>query len=287
MRAWALILCLGILTLGCDSMIESQIFFPEKGHYAPPSAFGLTAQDVELVTSDGLKLHGWYVPAEGARNLLLFCHGNAGNISHRLDNVARLHAAGVAVFIFDYRGYGLSQGKPSEKGMYLDAEAAWAWAKERAAEQGGRVVIFGRSLGGVAAVYLAARHQPAGMILESTFTDLGAMAKSFFPLPGMGKLLGGRFNSLGRAPRVSCPVLMLHGDADEIVPYRLGRQLYAALPGPKAFVTLRHGGHNDTYLVGGEAYFQLLAAFAADPAQTLAHPPSGGLPLDPPPAPSN
>ena len=125
------------------------------------------------------------------------------------------------------------------------------------------------------------------MILESTFTDLGAMAKSFFPLPGMGKWLGGRFNSLGRAPQVSCPVLMLHGDADDIVPYRLGRKLFAALPGPKAFVTLGRAGHNDTYLVGGEAYFQLLAAFTSDPAATLAHPPSTGLELDPPPAPQD
>jgi len=271
--------------LGCDGFIESQIFFPEKGHYAQPAAFGLDSQDVALTTSDGLDLHGWHIPSPGAKNLLLFCHGNAGNISHRLDNLARLHQAGVAVFIFDYRGYGLSQGSPSEKGMYLDAEAAWDWAAKQAGQQGGEVVIFGRSLGGVAAVYLASRHRPAGLVLESTFTDLGAMAKTFFPLPGMGKWLGGRFNSLGRAARVKCPVLMLHGDADDIVPYKLGQELYAALPAPKAFVTLPQAGHNDTYLVGGPAYFQLLAAFYADPAATLAHAPAGGLRVESSPPP--
>lgn len=269
--------------LGCDGFIEKQIFFPEKGHYASPEAFGLLARDVTLTTSDGVRLHGWHLPAPGARNLLLFCHGNAGNISHRLDNLARLHAAGVAVFIFDYRGYGLSQGSPSEKGMYLDAEAAWDWSQSQAHAQNGRVVIFGRSLGGVAGVYLASRRHPAGLILESTFTDLGAMAKAFFPLPGMGKLLGGRFDSLGRAPKVSCPVLMLHGDADDIVPYALGQKLFAALPAPKAFVTLKQAGHNDTYMVGGPAYFQLIAGFVNDPAATLAQPPAGALPFDPPP----
>ena len=132
-------------------------------------------------------------------------------------------------------------------------------------------------------MHLAARHRPAGLILESTFTDLGSMAKAFFPLPGMGKLLGGRFDSLGRAPQVKCPVLMLHGDADDIVPYGLGQKLFAALPGPKAFVTLPRAGHNDTYMKGGPAYFQLLAAFVRDPAAALTHPPQGGLPLDPPP----
>ena len=266
--------------LGCDSLIESQIFFPEKDHYAAPGDFGLEAREVALDTRDGPRLHGWFIPAPGARNLMLFCHGNAGNISHRLDNLARLHGAGVAVFIFDYRGYGLSQGSPSEKGMYLDAEAAWDWAQAQAKAQGGRVVIFGRSLGGVAALYLASRQRPAGLILESTFTNLGAMAGTFFPIPGIGKWLGGRFNSLGRAPRVSCPTLMLHGGRDEIVPYGLGRKLYAALPAPKAFVTLERAGHNDTYLVGGPAYFHLLAAFTADPAEALAHPPAGGLKLE-------
>jgi fermentation-respiration switch protein FrsA (DUF1100 family) len=168
--------------LGCDGLIESQVFFPERGHYASPSDFGLEFQEVRLTAADGPRLHGWFIPAAGARNLLLFCHGNAGNISHRLDNLARLHAAGVAVFIFDYRGYGKSQGSPSEKGMYLDAEAAWDWAQAQAQarRQGGRVVIFGRSLGGVAALHLATARQPAGLVLESTFTNLGAMAKTIF-----------------------------------------------------------------------------------------------------------
>lgn len=265
MRAALGLLLMGLSLLGCDNFIERQVFFPEREHYAQPADFGLTAQDVGLTTTDGLRLHGWYVPAPGAANLVLFCHGNAGNISHRLENLALMHQAGMAVFIFDYRGFGQSQGKPSEQGMYLDAEAAWAWAREQAAKQGGEVVIFGRSLGGVAAVYMASRQKPAGLVLESTFTNLGAMAKTFFPVPGLEGWLKGRFNSLGRAPRVSCPVLMQHGDADEIVPYRLGRELFEALPQPKKFVTLHGAGHNDTYLVGGAAYFSRLQRFVNNP----------------------
>ncbi|RJX35530.1 MAG: alpha/beta hydrolase [Desulfarculus sp.] len=245
----------------CSSIVESQIFFPEKDLYATPTALGLAYEDVWLTAADGTRLHGWHLPAPGARHLLLFCHGNAGNISHRLDNLARLQQAGLASFIFDYRGYGRSQGSPSEAGMYQDAEAAFDWAQQKAAGQGGRVVVFGRSLGGVAAVYLATVRSPAGLILESTFTNLGDMARSFLPLPGLGGWLGKRFNSLGRAPQVRAPVLVLHGDADEIVPLALGQALFAALPPPKQFVLLQGAGHNDTYLRGGAAYFQRLKEF--------------------------
>ncbi|MEW5910954.1 MAG: alpha/beta hydrolase [Thermodesulfobacteriota bacterium] len=257
----ALVLCLGVMMSACASIVDSQIFFPERELQATPQQLGLAYEDVWLTAGDGTRLHGWYLPAPGARHLVLFCHGNAGNISHRLDNLARLRAVGLACFIFDYRGYGRSQGSPSEAGMYLDAEAAFDWAQAQAAGQGGRVVIFGRSLGGVAAVYLATVRRPAGLILESTFTNLGDMAKSFLPLPGLGPWLGKRFNSLARAPRVQAPVLMLHGDRDDIVPLALGRALFAALPEPKQFVLLPGAGHNDTYLQGGEAYFQRLKAF--------------------------
>lgn len=262
------LLLVGMSLLGCDGFIERQVFSPELAHYAAPADFGLSAQEVWLTTSDGVRLHGWHLPAPGAANLLLFCHGNAGNISHRLDNLARLHQAGVAVFIFDYRGYGLSQGKPSEAGLYLDAEAAWDWAQGQAESQGGRVVLFGRSLGGVAATYLAAQQQPAGLILESTFTNLGAMAGSLFPLPGLEGWLKGRFNSLGRAAGVRCPVLMLHGDDDQIVPLRLGQELFEALPRPKKFVTLQGAGHNDTYVVAGSAYFSRLEKFVNNPLES-------------------
>jgi fermentation-respiration switch protein FrsA (DUF1100 family) len=259
------LLLLGFTLLGCDNFIDGQVFFPQRKHDGQPADFGLASREVNFTTADGLRLNGWYLPAPGAVNLLLFCHGNAGNISHRLDNLRLLHRAGIAVFIFDYRGYGLSRGKPSEAGMYQDAEAAWLWAREQAESQGGRVVIFGRSLGGVAATYLAAGHQPAGLILESTFTNLGAMAKSLMPLPGLEGWLKGRFNSLDRAPSVGCPVLMLHGDRDRTVPYRLGQKLFEALPQPKRFITLPGAGHNDTYVVGGPAYFDRLARFVDEP----------------------
>jgi len=243
-----------------NSFIESQIFFPERSMAGDPGDLGLAFQDVEFAASDGARLHGWHIPAAG-RHLMVFYHGNAGNISHRLDNLVRLHHLGVEVFIFDYRGYGKSQGRISEQGLYLDAAAARDWGAETAGRGGKGLVLFGRSLGGVAAV-AAAEGAPRvdGMILESTFTNLGDMAKVHFPLPGLGRL-SGRFDSLGRISRLTAPMLFIHGESDDIVPYVLGRRLYEAAQAPKEFFAIPGAGHNDTYLVGGRAYFQRIADF--------------------------
>jgi fermentation-respiration switch protein FrsA (DUF1100 family) len=242
-------------------MLSGFIFFPERRLVATPRGWGLAHEEVWVEAADGPRLHGWHLPAASGNTLLLFCHGNAGNISHRLDNIERLLAAGMSVYIFDYRGYGLSEGSPSEKGLYLDAEAAQAWAAAKARAQGQRLVVFGRSLGGVAAVHLAARGGCAGAILESTFTNLGAMAGVHYPLPLLPGWLAGRFDSLGRIAGLTCPVLFVHGDRDDVVPYRLGQELYAAAPEPKEFLTIDGAGHNDTYLIGGQAYFDRLRDF--------------------------
>jgi fermentation-respiration switch protein FrsA (DUF1100 family) len=261
--ALALILALGGLT-GCgmvwDSFIESQIFFPDKNLVAHPGDLGLKYEDQWIQTEDGLSLHAWWLPAEGAQTVLLFFHGNAGNISHRLDNLRLLNARGLSVLIFDYRGYGRSQGSISEKGLYIDSRAAYEAGLARAREQGCRLVLFGRSLGGVAAVSVAQRPEAAGVILESTFTNLGDMAKKHFPLPGVGRLKN-RFDSLTRIVGVTAPKLFIHGDRDDIVPFELGRRLYEAAPQPKCWLTLEGAGHNDTYERGGEAYFQAICHF--------------------------
>jgi len=241
-----------------DRLIESQIFFPDRSLAATPAEFGLAFEDVFFRASDGVRLHAWWLPALKASPAILFCHGNAGNISHRLDNLARLIDSGISVFIFDYRGYGLSLGRISEAGLYLDAEAALEAALRRA---GRPPVVFGRSLGGVAAVHLGAGREVPGLILESTFTHLGAMARRHFPLPGLESGLAKRFNSLGRIGLVRAPVLFFHGDRDEIVPLELGRELFQATRAPKEFVTLAGAGHNDTYLVGGQAYFDKFKSF--------------------------
>lgn len=262
LRPWAVaVLAWGMLLTGCDNMLSGFIFYPERRLESRPEGWGLAHEEVWVAAADGVRLHGWHLPAPSGSTLLLFCHGNAGNISHRLDNIERLLRVGISVYIFDYRGYGLSEGSPSEKGLYLDAEAAQAWAAEKASAAGQRLVVFGRSLGGVAAVHLAARGGCAGAILESTFTNLGAMAREHYPLPLLPGWLAGRFDSLGRIGGLRCPVLFVHGDRDDIVPYRLGQELYAAAPGPKEFLTIDGAGHNDTYHVGGQAYFERLRDF--------------------------
>jgi fermentation-respiration switch protein FrsA (DUF1100 family) len=248
------------LLTGCDNMLSGFIFFPERRLESRPEGWGLTYEEVWVTAADGVRLHGWHLPAPSGRTLLLFCHGNAGNISHRLDNIQRLLQAGMSVYIFDYRGYGLSEGSPSEKGLCLDAEAAFVRAQEMARAQGQRLVVFGRSLGGVAAVHLACRGGCAGVILESTFTNLGAMAQIHYHLP-LKPLLAGRFDSLGKIGGLRCPALFIHGDQDDVVPYALGRELYEAAPNPKEFLTIPGAGHNDTYQVGGPAYFQRLREF--------------------------
>lgn len=249
------------LLCGCDALIHSQVFFPEKRLEADPGAYGLEFQELWLEASDGPRLHAWLVPAPGARCLLLYCHGNAGNLSHRLDRVARLRRQGVSVLIFDYRGYGRSQGQPSEQGLYRDAEAAHAQARALADQQGQKLVLLGRSLGGVAAVWIASRLPVEGVILESTFTNLGEMARSLYPLPGLRGWLGDRFDSLGRIKDIRAPLLVVHGDRDEIVPLKQGRELFEAASARKDFFLIPGAGHNDTYLVGGQAYFQRVRDF--------------------------
>jgi len=263
--AWALGLILTLASaMGCgmawDSFIESQIFFPDKVLVGDPGSFGLAYEDQWIETEDGLRLHAWWLPAAGARTVLVFFHGNAGNISHRLDNLRHLQAWGLSVLIFDYRGYGKSQGSISEKGLYADSRAALQAGLKRARENNCRLALFGRSLGGVAAVSVADQPQVAGVILESTFTNLGDMAKVHFPLPGVGRLRN-RFNSLGRIPGVRAPKLFIHGDRDDIVPFELGQRLYQAAKEPKTWLTLTGAGHNDTYDLGGEAYFQKVREF--------------------------
>jgi len=244
-----------------NSFIEKQIFFPDPYLFCTPAEARLAYEDVWFDAADGVRLHGWLVPAPSSPALLLFCHGNAGNISHRVDNIQRLHDRGLSVLIFDYRGYGRSKGRITEVGFYLDAEAAYEVAKDHAISGRLKLVIFGRSLGGVAAVHLAASRSCDGVILESTFTHMAAMAKEHFPLPVPESLLRDKLNALDRIGEVTAPVLFFHGDRDDIVPLRLGQELYDATKAPKEFVTLVGAGHNDTYLIGGPEYFRKFRSF--------------------------
>jgi fermentation-respiration switch protein FrsA (DUF1100 family) len=227
-------------------------------------ASGLPLEDVWVVADDGASLFGWYVEAKQAHSVMLWCHGNAGNIIHRLDNLVELFRAGFSVFLFDYRGYGRSAGTPSESGFYLDAQAAYAYLTVKRRIDPGRLVLFGRSLGAAVAGELAATKTAAGLILESAFPSVGALARAhYFGLP-VHWLLGARFDLEERLARITIPTLVVHGDRDRIVPLALGRAVYEAVRGPKSFYLVPGADHNDLYEVGGAAYFQRLKTFASE-----------------------
>ncbi|MBA7676701.1 hypothetical protein ES703_84945 [subsurface metagenome] len=243
-------------------MQENFIFFPDSYFIGDPAGWGLPFEDVYFPTADGVMLHGWFVPGQQGITLL-WCHGNAGNISYRLDNLKLLHdKLALNIFIFDYRGYGRSQGKPSEEGTYRDAEAALAYLRTRQDIDQDAIVFFGRSLGGAIAVDLASKYQCLGLILESTFASMvGWMSRSFPDITP--DTLPIKYDSLSKIKRVTAPLLMLHGDCDEVVPFESGRELYEAANEPKEFYTIKQAGHNDTYIVGGEGYMAALQGFIA------------------------
>lgn len=265
MRHTVLATTLAFLT-GCGSAVErSFIYYPTRRLEATPRDYGLAFEELRLTAEDGVRLHGWYVPGRRATTLL-WCHGNAGNISHRLENLRLMHdRLGLGVLIFDYRGYGESDGVPSEAGTYRDARAFRAWLRAQPAARSTPVVYFGRSLGAGVATTLAAEDAPTALILETPFTSVPAMAGVAFPVIGhlVASLLRTRYDTLARIGQVRTPVLVLHGDADEVVPFAQGRAVFEAAPEPKVFFRIARAAHNDTYLVGGEAYWQAWEEFLA------------------------
>lgn len=231
---------------------------------ATPRQIGLNYEPVTLTAKDGVKITGWFVPVEQPRATLLFCHGNAGNISHRLDSLRLFHELGLAVFIFDYRGYGESEGEPSEAGFYRDAETAWRYLNETRKLPASEILLFGRSLGGAVAAYLAEHHHAMGLVLESTFTSVPEMAAALYPWLPARAIVRYRYDTLSRLPNIEMPVLIIHSPEDEIIPYAQGRALYAQVRDPKYFLQI-HGSHNtgmlesrDSYRAGWEAFIQQL-----------------------------
>jgi hypothetical protein len=239
--------------------LERLIYVPDSVLLASPKQLGLDYEDVEFSTSDGVRLHGWYVPGTRPETLLWF-HGNAGNIGHRLDNLRLLHDhVGTAIFLFDYRGYGRSEGRPSERGLYEDARAALQHLVSRRGVSRENLIYFGRSLGSAVAIDLATETTPRGLILETPFVSIRAMARSLFgPLAVVAP---SGFDNLGKIQRLKSPKLFIHGDSDSLVPYTQGRELFEAALPPKAFFTIRGADHNDTYVVGGSNYFRRFREF--------------------------
>jgi fermentation-respiration switch protein FrsA (DUF1100 family) len=222
----------------------------------------LEFQDLFFTTADGVRLNGWFVPHRDASVTLVWFHGNAGNISHRVENIKLLHEkVKINIFIFDYRGYGRSEGDISEAGTYQDGVAALEFVGKQLDVKAENLIIFGRSLGAAVAVEMAGRHESRALILESPFVSIPEMAKSVFPLLPIGSLLQTRYDNLEKIAKIKGSLLVLHGDRDEVIPYDHGRRVFNAAPGPKDFYTISGASHNDTYIVGGDAYFQRLRSF--------------------------
>lgn len=236
------------------------VFFPEKQVLQTPMDWGFEYENVTLDTSDKLQLHGWFIPNDKSNKYLLLFHGNAGNISHRADTVSIFHQLGLNVFIFDYRGYGNSQGKPTEKGLYKDAKAAWQYLTKTRGIDKANIIVFGRSLGGVVAAHLASRVQPVGLILESVFSSAGEMAREIMPVMSLLVYMRFDFNAAEYVKSVKSPVLVLHSPDDEIIPFSLGEKVYAAANNPKTFVHLK-GDHNSGFLLSQPNYEKALVKF--------------------------
>jgi fermentation-respiration switch protein FrsA (DUF1100 family) len=272
-----------ILSLGAFFMDRRFIFFPDPLLLATPDMYGLPFEDLRITAADGVVLHGWFVPAPSPRTpsgappfTFLMLHGNAGNISHRLD-WAKLFRdrLGVNVFLLDYRGYGRSEGEPSEKGTYLDGEATMAALAARDDVDADRIVLAGHSLGSGVATEVALQHPPAGLVLESPFASVAEMAKQVIPFLPIGALLSTRYETEKKIGKITCPVLVMHGEYDEVIPFEQGVRVYDAAPEPKTFFRIRGAGHNDTYIAGGEPYVQAYVRFLASLDAAPAGPPGG------------
>ena len=222
---------------------------------------GVPLEDVWFQSGDGTMLFGWYVEAQADRPVILWCHGNAGNIINRLENLRELYRIGLSVFIFDYRGYGRSQGKPSEEGLYQDALGAYDYLTRTRMIRPERIVVFGRSLGAAVAGEVAVQKPAAGLILESAFPSIGAVAKFHYGGVPVHWLLGANFALIDRLPQLSLPKLIIHGEKDDIIPLELGRQVFEAAKPPKSFYVIEGADHNNTYQVGGMTYFRRWAEF--------------------------
>ena len=242
-----------------------QVYFPQLPSYpveATPADRGFAFESLKLKTADGETLDAWYIPAPGARRTLLYMHGNGGNIGHRFDPIGVFHQLGLNVLIFDYRGYGASTGTPNEEGTYADALAAWTYLTQEKHVPPGEIVLFGESLGGAVAAWLAALHPPAALIIYASFTSVVDMARQLYPYFPAQLLVRYRYDTLGALARINCPILIMHSPDDEIIPFSHGRALFEAARGPKRLLVLA-GGHNDALLVSRDAYARGVGEFLA------------------------
>ena len=242
---------------------SNQVYHPDRLMSADPESIGLHFENASFETSDGVRLSGWFIPKENASGVILFCHGNAGNLSHRLETIQIFHDLGLSAFIFDYRGFGQSEGKPSEHGTYKDAEAAWQYLVQERKVHPDKIIIMGRSLGGAIAAWLARHHTPRALILESTFTSVADVAGELYPYLPIRLLLRFKYDAAEYLSQVKCPVLVVHSRDDEMVLFNHGLRLFETANEPKQFLEIT-GSHTDGFLATGTRYQEGLDQFISD-----------------------
>lgn len=259
---WFFLLIAFNLIYGCRVEWEKgYIFFPEKEIVFTPHDVGLLYEDIYFKTEDGLRLNGWFVKGREDITFLWF-HGNAGNLSHRVDRLKLFHERlKINIFVFDYREYGKSEGSVSEEGTYMDGVAALRYLRSRGDIDPDKIILFGRSLGAAVAVETAIKEGCYAMILESPFTSVRDMGRELYPLLPVWMAFKTRYDSISKINKIRCPILVVHGDSDEIVPFGHGKRLYDTAIGPKEFYTIKGAHHNDTYIIGGEPYLSAISRF--------------------------
>ncbi len=238
---------------------STSIFFPSNDIVNTPGDINLTYEEIVFKSQDNVSLSGWFIPCKRASFTIIFFHGNAGNISDRLDKIALFHELGANTFIVDYRGYGKSDGTPSEQGLYKDATGAFDYLNTRKDIDPKRIIAYGASLGGVVAIDLAVKRDLAALIVDSSFTRAADMSKRIYPfIPTF--LLKTKMDSLSKIKKAVVPKIFLHSPDDEVVPYEMGKELYMNAAGPKSFLVI-NGNHNDGYFESRDRYVKGLGHF--------------------------
>lgn len=255
-----------ILTI-CLYLFQSfLVYFPDKKIHFSPNQVGLDYEDINFTTQDGVDLNGWFIAA--ANNYtLLFCHGNAGNISHRLESIYIFNQLGLNVFIFDYRGFGKSGGSISELGSYADAEAAWQYLLQKRNILPEKIIIFGRSLGSGVASWLAREKNPLAIIIESSFISIPELARKHYPIFPVKLLARIKYPVNDYIQHISSAKLVIHSIDDELIPYQHGQKNFQLAPEPKKFLSI-HGSHNNAFLVSRDEYVTGIKTFLRSISRT-------------------
>jgi pimeloyl-ACP methyl ester carboxylesterase len=251
-------------------VIENQlIYFPPRfpEGFPPPNTYQGEVEEVWLLTADGVRINAFYRSNSTSKQVLLCFHGNAENIGYGLEHLRALAKIGVNILAVDYRGYGKSEGKPDEPGVYHDADAAYDYLIEQRHFRAHDIFIYGHSLGGAVAVNLASLRPCGGLIIQSSFTSARAMARRMFAIPLIEYAAKSRFDSLQKIQAVHAPILIVHGTRDEVAPFEMGQQLFRAAPEPKRFYSIEGAGHNNLMEVGGASYLACLQSFIAESAR--------------------